>query len=332
MSEQPLSLTELYNRGKEKYQKIGWARTFPPDSNTQSAVQANRKILDSIFIEPRYFEPVESNPGVTLFGMKLKTPAFCSAISRTPWMTDADLVDIARGLAKAGSMLVLGIGGSEVMQSCIDTGVPVVKMVKPYRNTELIYQQKVHDAEKRGAVAVAVGMDIDHFYGSFRDGRSERADTFAPQQTADIRQAISGTKLPFIIKGVLSVSDAEKAAGIGAACVEVSNHGWSPLDCSVPAVLALPKVVEAVGGRMMVLIDSGFKTGNDVFKALALGAKGVGFASSILLAHAAGGAEGVEQLMNFITLELSRTMAVTGCPTVAAVNRSRIVPMPGLIF
>ena len=329
MSERPLTLTELYNRGKEKYQKMGWLRTFPPDAGTGASIQANRKILDSIFIEPRYFDPVESDPGVTLFGIKLKTPAFCSAISRTPWMTDTDLVDIARGQAKAGSMLVLGIGGSEVMRSCIDTGVPVVKMVKPYRNTELIYQ-KVCDAEKCGAVAV--GMDIDHFYGSFRDGRSERADTFAPQQTADIRQAISGTKLPFIIKGVLSVSDAEKAAGIGAGCVEVSNHGWSPLDCSVPAVLALPKVVEAVGGQMTVVIDSGFKTGNDVFKALALGAKGVGFASSILLAHAAGGAEGVEQFMNFITLELRRTMAVSGCLTVASINRSHIVLMPGLNF
>jgi len=226
MSEKPLTLTELYNRGKEKYQKMGWTRAFPPDSNTGASSQANRKILDSIFIEPRYFDPVESDTGVNLFGARLKTPAFCSAISRTAWMTDADLVEIARGLAKAGSMLVLGIGGSEAMQSCIDTGVPVVKMVKPYRNTELIYQ-KVRDAEARGAVAV--GIDIDHFYGSFRDGRGQNTETFAPQPTDDIRQAISSTKLPFIIKGVLSVSDAEKAAGIGASSVEVSNHGWSPL-------------------------------------------------------------------------------------------------------
>lgn len=327
MSEKPLTLSELYARGREKYQKMGWARNFPPESNTMASVQANRKILDSLFIEPHYFDPVESDTGVTLFGAKLKTPIFCSALSRTPWMSDNDMVEIARGLAKAGSMFVLGIGGSEAMQSVIDTGVPVVKMVKPYRNAELIHQ-KVKDAEARGCVAV--GMDIDHFYGSFRDGRSERADTFKPQQTAEIVQAVSETKLPFIIKGVLSLRDANRAAEIGAAAVEVSNHGWSPLDFSVPAMLALPEIAEAVGGRMTVLADSGFKTGNDVFKALALGAKGAGFASSILLAHAAGGADGVEQLMNFITVELKRTMAVTGCPTVSAINRSLIVPMPGL--
>jgi 4-hydroxymandelate oxidase len=328
MSEKPVTLTELLNRGKEKYQKMGWARTFPPEPNTAASTQANRKILDSIFIEPRYFDPVEADSSVTLFGKKLKTPAFCSAISRTPWMTYADLVDIARGLARAGSMLVLGIGGSEIMQDCIDTGVPVVKMVKPYRNTELIYQ-KVHDAEARGAVAV--GMDIDHFYGSFRDGRSERADTFSPQTTEGIKEAVASTKLPFIIKGVLSINDAETASEIGTSCVEVSNHGWSPLDCGVPAMLALPKVVEAVGGRMTVLVDSGFKTGNDVFKALAFGAKSVGFASSILLAHAAGGADGVEQFIDFLTLEIKRTMSVSGCSTVAAINRSHTVSMPGLV-
>ncbi len=327
MSEIPLTLTELYNRGKEKYQKMGWIRTFPPDSNMQAATQANRKFIDSIFIEPHYFDPVESETSTHLFGVKLKTPIFCSAISRTAWMSDADLADIARGLAKAGSMIVLGIGGSETLQSVIDTGVPVVKMVKPYRNTELIHQ-KVHDAESRGCIAV--GMDIDHFYGSFRDGRSERADIFSPQQTSEIKQLISETKLPFIIKGVLSLKDANKAAEIGASCVEVSNHGWGALDFSVPAIIALPKVAETVGGRLTILVDSGFKTGNDVFKALALGAKCVGFASSILLAHAAGGATGVEQFANFISAELRRTMAVTGCPNLSTINRSLIVPMPGM--
>jgi 4-hydroxymandelate oxidase len=324
MSERPLTLTELYNLGKEKYQKMGWVRAFPPDANTQAAVQANRAILDSLFIEPHYFDPVDSDTVTTIFGVKLKTPVFCSAISRTSWMSDADLVEIGRGLAKTGSMMVLGIGGTEVMQSVIDTGVPVVKMVKPYRNTELVHQ-KVRDAERCGAVAL--GMDIDHFYGSFRDGRGQNTETFGPQSTGELQQLIAGTKLPFIIKGVLSTRDAGRAAEIGASCVEVSNHGWGPLDCSVPAVFVLPKIVECTGGRLTVLVDSGFKTGNDVFKALALGAKAAGFASSILLAHAAGGSEGVAQLIGFITAELKRTMAVTGCPALNAINRSLLVTL-----
>jgi 4-hydroxymandelate oxidase len=95
-----------------------------------------------------------------------------------------------------------------LMQAIIDTGVRVIKMVKPYRNTELIHQ-KVRDAERCGAVAV--GMDIDHFYGSFHDGRGRTTETFGPQPTGDIKQLISETELPFIIKGVLNTKDAVRA-------------------------------------------------------------------------------------------------------------------------
>jgi len=95
-------------------------------------------------------------------------------------------------------MMMLGIGGSEMLQQSIDTGTPIVKMVKPYRDAELIYQ-KVRDANARGCIAV--GMDIDHFYGGFRDGRARLTETFSPKRSGEIVQAISATKLPFIIKG-----------------------------------------------------------------------------------------------------------------------------------
>jgi 4-hydroxymandelate oxidase len=74
-----------------------------------------------------------------------------------------------------------------------------------------------------------------------------------------------------------------------------------------------------------VLVDTGFKTGNDVLKALALGAKAVGFASSIMLAWGAGESQGVENFINQITAELARTMAATGCSNLSAVERSIIV-------
>ncbi len=140
----------------------------------------------------------------------------------------------------------------------------------------------------------------------------------------------SQTKLPFIIKGVLSVTDAEKAVRLGASAIMVSNHGRDSVDFSVPSMIALPKIVDSVGSKVTVLIDTGFRTGNDVLKALAFGAKGVGFANSMLLALAADGADGVELLINQITAELRRTMAATGCPNLSAINRSIIVPMPNM--
>jgi isopentenyl diphosphate isomerase/L-lactate dehydrogenase-like FMN-dependent dehydrogenase len=326
MDERPLSISQIYARGRENLAKRGWTRRFPPPSSIGAQVEANRRYLDSLFFEPCYFDPVEVDTALTIFGVKLRAPLFCSPISRVEDMSETDLADIARGVAAAGAMMMLGIGGSRELQQAIDTGAPVVKMVKPYRNTELIYE-KVRESESRGCVAV--GMDIDHFYGSLQKGdQVMRAETFGPQRTEEIRQVISQARLPFIIKGVLSVRDAQKAAELGASAIIVSNHGYAAIDFTVPSMMALPRVVDSVGEKVTVLVDTGFQTGNDVLKALAFGARAVGFAAPLLLAMGAGGADAVTLLLDKITEELRRTMAATGCPSLSAVNRSIIVPSP----
>lgn len=326
MEEKPLTISQIYARGRENLSQRGWTRRFPPQSSIGAQVEANRKYLDSLFFEPHYFDPVEADTGSTVFGTQLRTPLFCSPISRVEDMSETDLTDIARGVAAAGAMMMLGIGGSRELQEAIDTGAPVVKMVKPYRNTELIYE-KVRESERRGCVAV--GMDIDHFYGSLQKGDLvTRTETFGPQRTEEIRQVISQARLPFIIKGVLSVQDAQKAVELGASAILVSNHGYAAIDFTVPSMLALPRVADAVGDRVTVLVDTGFQTGNDVLKGLAFGAKAVGFAAPLLLALGAGGAEAVTLLLDKITEELRRTMAATGCPTLSAINRSILVQAP----
>ncbi len=323
-AERPATITGLFNQARENLKQRGVERPLPSQSNYLASAQENRELLDSIFIESRLLDPVTPDTSTALFGAKLKTPAFCSAVGRPDYLTDEDMVEVVRGMGKAGSLMMLGIGGSDLLQAAIDTGTPVVKMVKPYRNTDLIYQ-KVRDAEERGCLAV--GMDIDHFYGVYRDGKADRTEIFAPKQTADIVQAISSTRLPFIIKGVLGVQDAVKAVQIGASAIVVSNHGWGAFDFGIPSIVALPRIAAAVGSRVTVLVDSGFRTGNDVFKALALGAKGVGLATSVLAAAGAG-AEGVEQLIGFITDELKRTMAIAGCPSLAAIGQPLLVTSP----
>ncbi|MEE8413422.1 MAG: alpha-hydroxy-acid oxidizing protein [Dehalococcoidales bacterium] len=325
VNERPKTLTELFNLAIANLKEKGMERQLPTSSNYMASAQANRRLIDSIFMEPKFLDTVQPDTSLTLFGTKMKTPAFCSALSKPGHFSDEEMADLVRGMGNAGSMMTLGIGGSELLQLAIDTGAPVVKMVKPYRETELIYT-KVKDAESRGCVAV--GMDIDHFYGTYRDGRGTRADTFAPKQIDEVRQAISLTKLPFIIKGVLSLADAEKAIEIGASAIVVSNHGSGAFDFGVPAIVALPALVKAVGDKLTVLVDTGFRTGNDIFKGLALGAQGVGFATSVLLAASAGGATGVEEFIGFVTGELKRTMAICGCADLSAIDRSLLVASP----
>ncbi len=322
MSEEPLTISQTYAKGKEKRAEIGYTRVFPPDSATNTSVLANRTLLDSIFFRTKFFNPVEVNTDITLLGVKLRTPIFCSPMSGFNRLSSTTLADIADGLKRAGSLLMLGIGGSDELQCAIDSGVPVAKIIKPYRQTELIYQ-KLRDAEERGCVAV--GMDIDHFYGALRDDRAAMTDLFGPQRSELLQQLIASTKLPFVIKGVLSVQDAREAVRLKASAIIVSSHGSSAVDFAVPPMAALADIIKAVGNEVTVLIDTGFKTGNDVLKALAMGAQAVGFAGSMLLAWGAGESAGVENLVNQMTAELSRTMAATGCPNLKAIDNTIIV-------
>ncbi len=324
--EKPKTLTELIDLAQEKLKEKGIDRPAQVGSNYQSAATLQRKLLDSIFLETRYFDPVETDTSLTLFGVKMKTPTFCSALSKPGnTLSDEGMVDIARGMGKAGAMMMLGMCGTDMLQSCIDTGTPVVKIVKPYRNTDLMFE-RAKDAAERGCVAV--GMDIDYSYGPYRDGLARTPETYAPRKTSEIKEALTAAKLPFIIKGVLSVQDAVKAAEMGASAIIVSTHIWSSFDFGVPSIIALPKIVKAVGDKVTVLVDSGFRTGNDVFKARALGAKGVGFTTSLISASAAAGADGVEQLINFVNGELSRTMASCGYPTLSSIDKESLVLSP----
>ena len=211
------------------------------------------------------------------------------------------------------------------LQNVIDAGAPVVWIIKPLRDTDKIYEN-VREAESRGCVAV--GMDIDHFHGRLLGERVDMTDLFAPQPTKELKQLVSQTRLPFVFKGVLSVEDAEKAAEIGASAIIISTHGQMSVDFVVPTMIALPSIVESVSDKLTVLIDTGFKTGNDVLKALAFGAKAVGFATSMMFAAISDGSYGVETLINQITAELSRTMAATGCSSLSAIDRSITVEIP----
>ncbi|MFC2001769.1 alpha-hydroxy acid oxidase [Chloroflexota bacterium] len=328
MAEEALTISQTYARGKEFFEKLGQARQFSPDSDIGASVQANRTYLDSLFFETRLLDAREADTSLTLFGLKLKTPVFASPMGVSiNKIASTAINDIARGVGNAGSLMMMGFGDSEELQGVIDTGAPVVKIVKPYQDTELIFK-KVREAESRGCVAV--GIDIDHSLGRRIGDRVDQQDVYAPQSTEILKQVISQTKLPFIIKGVLSLQDAEKAARAGASAIIVSNHGYNAFSFTIPSLIALPKIVGNVGDKLTVLVDTGFKTGNDVIKALALGARAVGFASSMLLAWGADGSHGVENLINQLTAELHRTMRATGCPDLSAINSSLINRMPPL--
>ncbi|WAT18303.1 alpha-hydroxy acid oxidase [Aurantiacibacter sp. MUD11] len=128
----------------------------------------------------------------------------------------------------------------------------------------------------------------------------------------------------FVLKGILHPDDARMALEVGADGVVVSNHGARALDHSVAAIDALPEVVEAVSGKMTVLLDSGIRRGSDIVKALALGADGAMVGRATLYGLAAAGEPGVARAIDLLGDEVSRTMAMLGLSSIDQIDRAAL--------
>jgi isopentenyl diphosphate isomerase/L-lactate dehydrogenase-like FMN-dependent dehydrogenase len=152
------------------------------------------------------------------------------------------------------------------------------------------------------------------------------ADPPVWEDLAWIRERWGG---PVIAKGVLSADDARRAVAAGASAIVVSNHGGHLLPGSVPTLRVLPEIVAAVGDEAEVLLDSGVRRGADVVKALALGARAVLVGRACLWAHAAAGEAGVRRILAVLRAGIDDTLALLGCPSVAALDASYVTLPPG---
>jgi lactate 2-monooxygenase len=133
------------------------------------------------------------------------------------------------------------------------------------------------------------------------------------------------TSLPLLLKGVLHPDDARRAVDHGVDGVIVSNHGGRQVDGSIATLAALPGVVEAAGADLTVLVDSGIRTGADVFKALALGADAVCLGRPYAYGLAIAGRKGVEEVIANVLADFELTMALSGCRTVGDITAEHVV-------
>ena len=147
-------------------------------------------------------------------------------------------------------------------------------------------------------------------FGSVAEWFADQLDkSFTWDDAAALREEWGG---PFVIKGITSARDALRAAEIGASGVVVSNHGGRQLDHAPPAIEVLPEIIDAVGDRVEVLVDSGFQRGTQMIKALALGAKACLIGKAYLYGLAAGGEAGVARCIEILRGELVRDMTLMG--------------------
>jgi L-lactate dehydrogenase (cytochrome) len=133
-----------------------------------------------------------------------------------------------------------------------------------------------------------------------------------------IRDLWPGT---LVLKGLLDVEDAKRAAKTGASALVVSNHGGRQLDGAMSSIAALPRIVDAVGSAIEIMFDGGIRSGQDVMRALALGARSCMIGRAYLYGLGAGGEAGVARAIEILRNELDVTMALTGTASVKDIGR-----------
>jgi isopentenyl diphosphate isomerase/L-lactate dehydrogenase-like FMN-dependent dehydrogenase len=159
-----------------------------------------------------------------------------------------------------------------------------------------------------------------------RKGGLPKNDSLDWDDLRDLRRRWKG---PLMIKGILHPDDAARAVDCGVDAVIVSNHGGRNLDAASPTIDALPAIVDRVGGRCDVMLDSGVRRGSDVAKAVALGAKAVMVGRAPLYGVAAAGETGAGQALHFLHDELLRVMGFLGCTSIDELGARILEPATG---
>lgn len=182
-------------------------------------------------------------------------------------------------------------------------------------------REKIRLAED--ANVMAIGHDID-CVGLTYLSVNGNTKTY-PKSAAQLKEIFSITNKPFILKGIMSVHGALKAIEAGASGIVISNHAGNTMDQSLASIEVLEDIRAAVGDKLHIIIDGGFRHGEDVYKALALGADSVLIGRPYIIAAEGGEARGVELFTQKIVWELQNAMRMTGCRTLKDITRDKVV-------
>lgn len=264
----------------------------------------------------------------SLFGKTFAGPVFAAPISGLSnnyngyFNEKTYAAELVPGMVAAGCAAFTGDGAADYfftdpLCAVKAVGGVAVPTIKPWDKAKVL--EKIRLAEEAGAMALC--MDID---SAGLPLLAAAGKPVCSKSVDELREIISSTKLPFLLKGIMTPEGARKAVEAGAYGIIVSNHGGRVLDHTPAPVEVLPAICDAVGGRIKVLADGAIRTGADVFKVLALGADAVLIGRPYVTAACGGNAEGVALYTQKILSELRDTMKMTGCAALADITREKV--------
>ncbi|MGZ6545731.1 MAG: alpha-hydroxy acid oxidase [Actinomycetota bacterium] len=299
----------------------------------------NRRSFDRWMLRPRFLRDAGTpDPSTTLLGTPVSFPALVAPWAYQ-WMVHPDGERAtARAAAAAGSIMV-------VSSTTIDSLEDVAAASTAPKWWQLyIFEDRGETTEMlarvaaAGFAAICFTVDLPVFGLRHRDTRNRFVPPISPtsrrrydpattwDDIAWIRDRAPG--LPIVVKGILTAEDAELAVAGGVDGIVVSNHGGRQLDGSPAGLWALPEVVDAVGGRVPVIVDGGVRRGTDVLKALALGAVAVMVGRPMAWGLAVDGESGVADVLRILRAEFENAMTLTGCRTVGEISGALVSPAP----
>src|SRR5713101_6406135 len=331
---------------------FGYLATGVDDDAT---LRANREGFSKFEIRTRRLVDVSRiDTSTELFGTRWKTPIVLAPVAaQKAFHPDGEMAS-ARAAGAKGHLLILSTGTTTSVEDVTSArGGPIWYQLYP-TNTWRITQALVKRAEAAGCPVIVLTVDLPAGRNTETERRFAREDTrqcsschqpgwdgylrrksmfegldltgvslFSPGLTWDfLRRLKDITKMKLVVKGLETREDAELAVRHGADGIIVSNHGGRAQEGGRATIECLPEVVDAVRGKIPVLVDGGFRRGTDIFKALALGAKAVCVGRPYGFGLAAFGQPGVEKVLDILAREFELMMRHAGATSLAKLDRS----------
>ncbi|MCX7913951.1 MAG: alpha-hydroxy-acid oxidizing protein [Thermodesulfovibrionales bacterium] len=299
---------------------------------TGSSFRANLEALERYKFNMRSIHDVR-NPITTfkLWDETLSFPVLAAPMTGVSYnmggaLTEAEFIDdIISGSLMANTIGMCGDGADPTF---LESGLKAIKrnngkgiaIIKPRKYDEII--KRIQLVEEAGAIAVGIDVDAAGLVIMAMKGQPVE-----PKSIDELKAIIGSTKLPFIVKGIMTLSEAIIAAECGASAIVVSNHGGRILDHTLGAADVLPEIAINLKNKILIFADGGVRSGADVLKLLALGADAVLLGRPLIIGAFGGRREGVAFILDKIRSELTHAMLLTGVENVKNVSRDILVKM-----
>lgn len=331
---------------------------YASGAEDQWTLKENRNSFSRILFRPRILIDVSTiDLSTTVLGYKISMPIMVAPTAMQKMAHPDGEYATARAAAAANTAMILSSWSTSSVEEVASTG-PGLRFFQLYVYKDRhVVAQLVRRAERAGFKAIALTVDtprlgrreadiknrftlpphltLKNFEGLDLGKMDKSNDSGLASYVAgqidrtlewkDVKWLQTITKLPILVKGVMTAEDARLSVQHGAAGIIVSNHGARQLDYVSSTIDALEEVVKAAQGRIPVFLDGGVRRGTDVFKALALGAAGIFIGRPVVFSLAVNGEAGVRNVLQMIRDEFELTMALAGCRSLKEITRKHIV-------